>query len=251
MNFILMIVLFWWFNWGRTQYYLNKNAKTPTIRLDFATLDEKYKKWVSILSPLSILMMPFLTIGSAWLFYLTRFNVGNTSELLFDFRPSLGSWFFWGIVFMFAYLMPAIDLLIKLILGKANGREYIAYLSMQQRSNTRGFFRSLEMPALIVLIIGCVFMFDYTIQIDKTELRFNTFSSFRQEQHYTFDQISNVFYYPEIKNNEGETQTVPHYVVIMKNGFEWNSSSSLDIDTTVFPFLSDKSGVKIDTIGKK
>ena len=101
----------------------------------------------------------------------------------------------------------------------------------------------------ILLMVGFVLIFDYSVKIDERTIHFNDFLSIFQKRVYHFNQIDRIFFEPDSTKN---FSSMDFYKLQMKDGFEWTfNSSAMEIDTSVFRFLSEKSSVKIDTLDKK
>jgi hypothetical protein len=250
-SLLIFSLVFWLGRWIKEYNFYNKKREEPTIRLNYADLHEKYAKKVLPTHLFTVFMMFVIIASSTWLFYVTQSIYRSNDALLFDFKPSISSWFFMGTAFMFAFLHPTVNFFLRLVLGKEDARAYLSYSKMRDIGNRIYGFRRVEIPAVLILTIGSVLLLDYYVRIDNKSIKFNTYWGISEEKKFDINQISTIFFYPDIKDDKGVVKTVFHYVLIMKNGFEWNSNTSLDIDSAAFRFLSETSGIKIDTVGKK
>ena len=153
---------------------------------------------------------------------------------------------------MVTYLKPIQNFIVRLILGQARAYEYAQYMYIRTLKDYDDDMYKLPNKiglSTILLVVGFIFLSDYSVKIDEKTIRFNDFTSVFQEKTYRFNQIDKIFLKLDSTKN---FSSMDIYKLQMKDGFEWTfNTSAMEIDTAVFRFLSEKSGVKMDTIGKK
>lgn len=238
-------------NFNKT-YFKAYSFQLENYQGKFKELDTHYRKYVFRFYFLMLFLMLFLSIGSGWLLCKSQRLFPVKSSVLYDFHASIAIWFFVGVAFMVTYLKPIQNVIVRLILGQKRAYEYAQYMYIRTLKDYDDDMYKLPSKiglSTILLIIGFIFMSDYSVKIDEKTIRFNDFTSIFQEKVYHFNQIDDIFFEPDSTKN---FSSMDLYKLQMKDGFEWTfNSSAMEIDTSVFRFLSEKSGVKIDTIVEK
>jgi hypothetical protein len=238
------------------EYIVGKSLHRLNYRGAFKELDAKYKKYVMPFHFLMVALIFIVSIVSAWLFYIFQGIFSHNSSILYDFRSSLTIWFFVGIAFMITFLRPIHKFIIRLMIGRKRANEYAHYMHLRTLENYDDSMHKLPKNTILsafLSMIGFILLSDYSVQIDKNNIHFNDFTSILKKETYSINQIDKLFFTPaNAKDSLGHFSAIDIYEIRMEDGFEWTfNDSAMEIDTSVFRFLSEKSGTKIDTLGKK
>jgi len=135
-------------------------------------------------------------------------------------------------------------MIVNKIVLKENLNEYIIYNNLKSGFKSIKVVKHMGYFFMCFGLLGYCFLWNYNIKIYKDKMIIHLFLSVN-DKSYKYDQIKSVSF---IKNE------TPHPLIIFKDGMDWDFQNGLDAaekDSTILKFVSEKSGIKIDTLSEE
>jgi hypothetical protein len=216
-------------------------------------LVEKYRKWDWVSLPVLFTAVPLMTWVFGQIFMAQyQWEIDDNPRILYQVLPGSDAWYVPGLIVAFALIGPVMTLFYKLVL-KDEYADYELYGNLTHGIDARKIWRAMALLFSIAALVTIYFLNDYYIKIWTFKVEVNDLLNTKAKD-YTFNQIQKITYV-EYSYSGGEGNRLeedPHYLVQFNDQYVWNTLpgwTNAGRKPQFVKFLSQRSGVKIDTIG--
>lgn len=212
----------------------------------------KYRKWDWLCLPMMFTVVPLMTWFFGQIFMAQyRWEIDDNPRVLYQVLPGPDAWYVPGLMVAIALMGPSMTLIYRLLL-KDRYAEYELYGSLAHGIDARKIWRAIAILFGIAALVTIFFLNDYYVKIWNFKVEVNELMS-SEVKNYSFNQIQKITYVEYSSAGEASRlEEDPHYLVQFKDRTVWNTLpgwTNAGRKPNFIPFLSQRSGVKIDTIG--
>ncbi len=225
------------------------NIKIPKRDNFHYEINDKYqiKEIISLI--LFLFSMPILSIIFTSFFNWLSIQSIEKEDSIYFIEPSLGVFLISSMIFSLGCSM---SITFKTI-GLFNNKNFWLYYVNKHGLITIKIFKCL---GIICVVSGAILVslnLNSYVKINQNFIEINSFTSLFKRK-YKFDKVKNLIHYENILAPNGNIVKEPHYAIIFKDGFVWETDDfrSPNIkDDSLFTYLQKKTKIKIQKIETK
>jgi NADH:ubiquinone oxidoreductase subunit 5 (subunit L)/multisubunit Na+/H+ antiporter MnhA subunit len=220
------------------------------LKIDFATLRNKYQKWDILSGILLLILIPGMAYLIGLLFSTIFYSPENkVPGIIYHIATSRLMWFMPGLVLSFALIRFPMTFIYKLIL-KEDYDEFMLYSDLKTGADGVKILSYMMWISGIGAALLLILLSDYSVNIYKDKIVLNDFLTFT-DKTYSFSEIESINHIKPLNPNTGEPEK-PSYFIRFKDKGHWDTNRGLEDDNNkqeeIINYLSEKTKLKINVL---